>query len=122
MAGLLINIALVFYVYFFVEGGSTAIRQGGGWVAILNEIPQTLVTIAVAVILPYFMIWNKFKHKINVLLSAGSVMLATTLISGLVIVFSHLALTKELSIDIGWVILWFSAFYFYMLPSHTDRQ
>lgn len=122
-SGFMINIALLLYVYFAVEGGSAALKQGGDWVAILNEIPETVVTIIVAVVLPYLMIWTKFKDHRNKLSSASKTMLTTTLISGTVILFSHQTLTKELSIDIGWVILWFTAFYFLMVPNieHSDQ-
>jgi hypothetical protein len=161
LIGFIVNIALVIYVYFVVESGSATLKPDLNWLTILNELPQTVVTIIVAVLLPYIMIWVKVyrrdasvdyeteharlpysnlpskvegdneslrefyvKNKDNrdKVASAGNVMLATTLISGAAIVFSRTLLAKELSMDIGWVILWFTAFYFFMVPDFDRAE
>lgn len=120
--GFIVNIVLVLYVYFAVEGGPASMRQGGDWVAILNEIPETLVTIIVAIALPYLMIWTRSKNERDITASAGKAMLATTLISAAAIILSRNSMAKELSMDIGWVILWFTAFYFLMVQNITRRR
>lgn len=119
--GFMINVMLSLYVYFDVEGGPASIKQGD-WVAMLNEIPQTLVTIIVAIVLPYLMLWAKHKDDTGKVSSAGKVMLVTTLISAAIILLSHNPLAKELSMDIGRVILWFTAFYFMMVQNSSRRR
>lgn len=116
-AGLLINILLVFYVYFFVEGGPIALQQGGDWVAVMNEVPQTVLIIIAGILLPYYMVWNKRKSSPAIIATAGYVMLGVTLCSALVIVLASAAMIKEVTMDISWVILWFTAVYFMMAPA-----
>ena len=115
-SGLLLNIALALYV----KGGSIALQLNGDWLQLLNELPETVATLIVAVILPYVMVRARSRNK---LLSAGNTMLFTTLISAAIILFAHTGLTRILSLYIGWVILWFTAFYFMMLANikHPDQ-
>ncbi len=112
--GFLLNIALTLYV----KGGSVVMQFNSDWLHLLNELPETVATLTVAVLLPYVMIRSQNRNK---LISAGSTMLCTTVISGTIILFTHTELAHILSLYIGWVILWFTAFYFSML-ANIDRQ
>jgi|APCry1669189101_1035198.scaffolds.fasta_scaffold00597_6 hypothetical protein len=114
-SGLVVNAVLELYVYFWVDGGPTLLKSGGDWVAILNEIPGDLVTFVVTIVLPYLMIWAQ--HDPAKVSSAGKAMLATTLLSAMVIIVSDHSLVKVLAMDIGWVVLWFTAFYFLMVKN-----
>lgn len=115
-AGLIINVALVCYVYFFVEGGPVALQQGGDWMAVLNEVPQTVLITIAGILLPYYMVWNKLRRNPSRLKTASQVMLAVTISAAAVIVFAHAAMIREVAMDISWVILWFTAVYFMMAP------
>lgn len=114
-SGFIFNIALTLYV----KGGSIALQLNGDWLHLLNELPETLATLIVAVILPYVMVRSRSRNK---LISAGNTMLFTTLISGTVILFAHTALAHILSLYIGWVILWFTAFYFMMVANSEHSE
>lgn len=116
LAGFILNIALLIYVYFLVGGGPVSIQQGGDWIAILNEVPQIILIFMVAVFMPYLMVWSRCKENSDLISLAGKVMLATTLISCAVIITAQHALTQELALDISWLILWSTAFYFALIP------
>lgn len=116
LAGFILNITLLIYVYFMVEGGPVSIQQGGDWIAILNEVPQTILVFLVAVFMPYLMAWSRCKENVDLIFMASTIMLATTVISCVVIITAQHALTKELTLDIGWLTLWGTAFYFALIP------
>ena len=122
LAGFMLNIALLIYVYFVVEGGPVAIHQGGDWMAILNEVPQTIVIFMVAVFMPYIMVWSRCKENSAVISLAGTVMLAPTVIACVVIASAQQALTKELTLDISWLILWGIAVYFVLIPQKSSSS
>ncbi len=122
LAGFMLNVALLIYVYFVVEGGPVAIQQGGDWVAILNEVPQTIVIFIVAVFMPYIMVWSRCKENSAAISLAGTVMLTPTVIACVVIVSAQQALTKELTLDISWLILWGIAVYFVLIPQKPSRS
>ena len=92
--GFLLNIALTLYV----KGGSVVMQFNSDWLHLLNELPETVATLTVAVLLPYVMIRSQNRNK---LISAGSTMLCTTVISGTIILFTHTELAHILSLYIG---------------------
>ena len=97
------------------------LQLNSDWLHLLYELPETVATLIVAVILPYVMLRVRSGDK---LIPAGSTMLCTTLISGAIILFAHSELARILSLYIGWVILWFTAFYFLMVTNieHSDHS
>lgn len=119
LAGFVLNITLLIYVYFVVEGGPVAIQQGGELLAILNELPQTILIFLLAVFMPYFMVWSKCKEASVEISQASAVMLATTVISCVVVASAKQALTKELALDIGWMFLFGTAVYFVLVSPRT---
>ena len=121
LAGLIFNVALVFYVYLVVEGGPDSVRHGADWPTILNEIPQMILIVLVAVFLPYLMLWFKCKEKGSTISPPGRLMLVTTVCSALVIISAQATLTMELALDIGWVFLWVIAVYFILIPETRQR-
>jgi hypothetical protein len=118
LAGFILNIGLVIYVYLLVEGGPVA----GNWLEILNEVPQTILIFIVAIFLPYFMLWSRRKKISSTLFLAGCLMLTTTAASCLVIASANEALTKEMTMDIGWLALWGIAVYFVIIPPPTSSR
>jgi len=111
----LINLALLSYVYFAVEGGPAALRSGGSWEAVLNEVPQTVLIAVFSIFLPYFMVWSKCKRQASCLKTAADMMLVTTMLFGIAIMLASTPLAKELLLDISWVVLWFTGLYFVLL-------
>jgi len=108
LTGFILNLTLSLYV----KGVSIALLLNSDWLHLLYELPEILATLIVAVILPYVMaIMRGRKNRIT----AATTMLFTTLLSGAVILLVHTELTAVLSLYIGWVILWFTAFYFLMV-------
>jgi hypothetical protein len=120
-AGFILNIALVIYVYFVVEGGSPAINQGADWPTILNEIPQTLLIIAIAIFVPYIMVWSRNKRNAAIASLAGKIMLATTSLCAVLLFSVHETLSKELVLDMSWVLLWSASIYFTLRPRASDE-
>ncbi|MDD2720294.1 MAG: hypothetical protein PHH47_03170 [Gallionella sp.] len=106
----------MFYVYFIVDGGPAALRQGGDWVAILNEVPLTLVFFLAGVFKPYLMVWSRCRKHPSVVRSAAFVMLATTLLAGLVMLLSRQPIAKDLALYINWALLWAASAYYVLLP------
>jgi ABC-type glycerol-3-phosphate transport system permease component len=102
MLGLALNTLLVFYVHIMVEGGPDSLKGGTDWPTILNDVPQTLLIVLVAVLMPYMMLHYKRKAKRASITVASRVMLATTMCGGVLILVSQTMLTKELTLDIGW--------------------
>lgn len=122
LSGLILNIGLVAYVYFVVEGGPVALKQGGDWPAILNEIPQTVLIFSLAILLPYWMVWSRRMADFAWLSRVGRAMLAETLVCAALVASFHEALYKELTMDIGWVMLWGVASYFVLIAKPSSRQ
>lgn len=116
MIGLALNAVLVFYVNIMVEGGPNSLKGGADWPTILNEVPQSILIVLVAVLMPYLMLHYKRKAKRTSILSASRVMMASTAIAAVLILFSSSMLVKELTLDIGWVFLWVIAVYFVLIP------
>ncbi len=116
LAGFILNIALVIYVYFAVEGGSPAINQGADWPTILNEIPQTLLIIAIAIFMPYIMVWSRRSKNNATTSQAEKIMLATTSLCAVLLFSVQETLSKELVLDMSWVVLWSVAVYFVLMP------
>ena len=122
LAGFALNMVLLSYVYFGVEGGPVSIQQGGGWEAILNELPQTILIFMVAVLMPYIMVWSRCKKNTAVISLASTVMLASTVISCVLIVLAHKPVIKELTLDLSWVILWGTSVYFVLMPQRFSQE
>jgi hypothetical protein len=122
LAGFILNIILVIYAYFIVEGGSAAINQGADWPTILNEIPQTLMIIGIAIFMPYIMVWSRCRKNISIAALAGKIMLATTLLSAVLLFIVQQALSKELILDMSWVVLWSIAVYFILMPQQRPHD
>ena len=119
LAGLALNIVLIIYVYFIVEGGPVSVQQSGDWVAILNEVPMTLLLFLAAVFKPYLMIWSRCRKNRDVISFAGTVMLATTAIAGLIIILAGNILTKDLALYLNWALLWGASAYFVLTPQRN---
>lgn len=122
LAGLALNVALIIYVYFVVDGGPASVQQGGDWMAILNEVPITLLFFLAAVFKPYLMVWSKCRNNSDVILPAGTVMLITTTIACLIIILAGQAVTKDLALYINWALLWGASAYFVLTPQRTTSE
>ena len=120
LAGLLLNVALMIYVYFIVDGGPASVQQSGDWMAILNEVPITLLFFLAAVFKPYLMVWSKCKKNISIALSAGATMFATTAIACLIIFIAKQAMIKDLTMYINWALLWGASAYFVLVPQRVS--
>lgn len=120
LAGFMLNVALLIHVYFVVGGGPVAIQQGADWVAILNEVSQTIVIFIVAVFMPYIMVWSRYKENPTATSLAGTAMLTPTVVACVVVVSAQQALTKELALDISWLILWGIAVYFVLIHQKSS--
>jgi len=114
--GLALNTILVFYVHIIVEGGPDSLKGDADWPTIFNEIPQTVLIIVVAVLMPYLLMHYKRTAKHTSIATGSKVMLTTTCLAAVLIFASHTMLTKELTLDISWVILWITALYFVLIP------
>lgn len=120
LAGLALNIALMIYVYFMVDGGPVSVRQSGDWLAILNEVPLTLLFFLAAILKPYLMVWWRCKKNAEVISWAGMVMLATTAVACLIIFFlAEKPITKNVTLYVNWVFLWGASTYFVLIPQRT---
>lgn len=120
LAGLALNIALMIYVYFMVDGGPASMRRSGDWLAILNEVPLTLLFFLAAILKPYLMVWWRCKKNAEVSWWAGMAMLATTAVTCLIIVFlAEKPLAKDMALYINWVFLWGASTYFVLIPQRT---
>jgi hypothetical protein len=105
LAGLFLNVALFVYVYFIVDGGSASIQLDGGWMAILNEVPITLLFFLASVFKPYLMVWSKCRNNSFLITSAGLVMLATTAAASLIAILAVQVVTKNIVLYINWALL-----------------
>lgn len=120
--GLALNTLLVFYVHIIVEGGPDSLKGDADWPTILNDIPQAVLIVLVAVLMPYLLLHYKRIAKHASITTSSRVMLATTGVAAVLIFASHTMLTKELTLDISWVILWVTAVYFALIPeTHRDQ-
>ena len=122
LAGLSLNVALLIYVYFIVDGGPASVRQSGDWMAILNEVPITLLFFLAAVFKPYLMVWSKSKKHISIGSSAGATMFATTACACLIIYLAKQAVTKDLTLYINWALLWGASAYFVLVPQESSDE
>ncbi|MDD4978761.1 MAG: hypothetical protein PHI29_09025 [Gallionella sp.] len=118
IVGLTLNTVLVFYVNIMVEGGPNSLKGGADWPTILNEVPQSILIVLVAVLLPYLMLHYKRKAKRTSITLASRVMMASTAVAAVLIFASSTMLVKELTLDIGWVFLWVIAVYFVLIPEN----
>jgi hypothetical protein len=116
LAGLVLNIAVIIYVYFIVGGGPASMKQSGDWMAIFNEVPLTFLFFLAAVFKPYLMVWSKCRKYIDVVFTAGMVMLATTAISSLIILLAKQTLTQDLTMYVNRALLWGTSTYFVLAP------
>ncbi len=122
LSGLVLNIALMIYVYFVVDGGPVSIRQGAGWVAILNEVPIVVLFYLAGIVKPYLMLWSKSKNNSDGILFAGTVMFTTSAIACLIIIFASKAVTKDLTLYINWALLWGTSAYFVLVPKPINYE
>jgi len=122
LAGLALNIALMAYVYFMVGGGPAALKQGGDWMAILNEIPMTILFFLAGVFKPYLMVWSKCRKNSDVILWAGSVMFTTTIIACLISYIVDSNVAKDMALYINWAVLWAASAYFVLLPQPSSSS
>ena len=120
LAGLLLNVVLMIYVYFIVDGGPASVQQSGDWMAILNEVPITLLFFLAAVFKPYLMVWSKCKKNISIALSAGATMFTTTAIACIIIFLTKQAMIKDLTMYINWALLWGASAYFVLVPQRVS--
>lgn len=118
LSGLTLNAILVFYVNIWVEGGPSSLKGAADWPTILNEVPQSILIVLVAVLMPYLMLHYKRKAKRSPITSASHLMLATTVAAAVLIFVTGNMMVKELTLDIGWVFLWVIAVYFVLIPEH----
>ena len=118
LIGLVLNTVLVFYVNIMVEGGPNSLKGGADWPTILNEVPQSVLIVLVAVLMPYLMLHYKRKAKRTSITLASRVMMATTAAASILIFASSSMLVKELTLDISWVFLWVIAVYFVLIPEN----
>ena len=119
LAGLALNIALMGYIYFLVDGGPAAVKQGD-WMAILNEIPMTLVFFLAGVFKPYLMVWSKCRKNPDVIMAAGRVMLVSTAIACWASYSFESNVAKDMALYINWAMLWAASAYYVLLPQPTD--
>lgn len=119
--GLGLNAILVFYVNIMVEGGPNSLKGGADWPTILNEVPQSLLIVLVAVLVPYLMLHFKRKAKRTSIRLGSRVMLVSTVLAAALIFASSSMLVQELTLDIGWVMLWVIAVYFVLIPESKPR-
>lgn len=121
LVGLVLNIGLIIYVTFIAEGGFASVQQGD-WKAIVNEVPMSLLFFLAAVIKPYLMIWSKCRKDIDIISLAATVMLATTVIAGVIILMAEKNMTRDLTMYINWAILWGASYYFVLAPRQTPAS
>lgn len=113
--GLFLNVALMVYVYFVVDGGPASMRDGN-WLSILNEVPTTALFFLAAILKPYLMVWWKCRPYTATFAMAGNVMLLTTLLACLIVSLSANPLANDLAMYINWVLLWGASTYFVLVP------
>lgn len=122
LAGLSLNIALMIYIYFLVDGGSAAMRQGGGWMAILNEIPMTVLFFLAGVFKPYFMVWSKCRKHPELIWRAAAVMFATTAMACLISFVAKTGMVKDMALYINWAFLWAASAYYVLINQQIARM
>jgi len=120
LAGLALNVALIIYVYFMVDGGPVSVQQGGDWMAILNEVPMTVLFFLAGVFKPYLMVWSKCRKNSDLILQAGTVMFTTTAIACLISFVADIKMAKDMALYINWALLWAASAYFVLLPRQTS--
>ncbi|MEW5904326.1 MAG: hypothetical protein AB1722_08300 [Pseudomonadota bacterium] len=113
--GLFLNVVLMVYVYFVVDGGPASMRDGN-WLSILNEMPSTALFFLAAILKPYLMVWWKCRPHTATFAMAGNVMLLTTLLACLVVSLSANPLANDLAMYINWALLWGASTYFVLVP------
>jgi hypothetical protein len=117
LAGLILNVAMTVYVYFLVDGGPASLKQGGDWVAILNEIPMVVLFYLAGVLKPYVMVWSNCRNNPGIVFAAGVAMFATSAIAALVIFVATTPLVKDITLYSNWAFLWGTSAY-YVLTRH----
>ncbi len=122
LTGLALNIAITIYVYFMVDGGPASLKPGGDWMGILNEIPMVVLFYLAGVLKPYLMIWSKCRKNPAMISMAGTVMLATTAIAGLIIMLAETPLTKDVTLYSNWALLWGASAYYVLIPQRTSSS
>lgn len=118
MLGFALNTVLVFYVNIMVEGGPNSLKGGADWPTILNEVPQSVLIVLVAVLMPYLMLHYKRKAKRTSITLASRVMMVSSVVAAVLIFSSNTMMVKELTLDISWVFLWVIAVYFVLIPEN----
>lgn len=119
LAGLVLNVALMIYVYIIVGGGAASLQHKEDWLSILNEVPITIVFFLAAILKPYLMVWWRCRRNVDVITSAGTVMLVITAIAGVIALSAGSALAKDLAMYINWAFLWAASTYFVLLPQQS---
>lgn len=122
LTGLALNIFIIIYIYFIVDGGPVSVQQGGDWMAILNEVPMTILFFLAGVFKPYLMVWSRCRKNFDVISLAGTLMLTTTLIAFFIIIYSEKALTKDLALYLNWALLWGASAYFVLTPQRISSS
>lgn len=117
LAGLVLNVALMVYVYIIVDGG--AVQHKKDWLSLLNEMPITVVFFLAAILKPYLMVWWRCRKNVDVIASAGTVMLVITAIACVIALNAGSALAKDLAMYINWAFLWAASTYFVLLPQRS---
>jgi hypothetical protein len=120
LAGLSLNVAVFIYVYFIVDGGPASVLQDGGWMAIFNDVPITVLFFLASVFKPYLMVWSKCRNNSVVITTAGVTMLATTAVACLIIILAVQAVTKNVTLYINWALLWGVSAYFVLTPQRDS--
>jgi hypothetical protein len=122
LAGLALNIAITIYVYFMVDGGPVSLKQGGDWMAILNEIPMVVLFYLAGVLKPYLMIWSKCRKNPDIISMASTVMLATTAVASWIIMLAATPITKDVTLYSNWALLWGASAYYVLIPQRTSSN
>lgn len=119
LAGIALNVALMIHVYFIVDGGPASMQQGGNLMAVLNEVPMTILFFLASVFKPYLMVWSRCRGNSDIILSAGTVMFSTTAIACLIVSLAGKPVIKDLTLYINWAFLWAASAYFALTPQRT---
>jgi hypothetical protein len=122
LTGLALNIAITIYVYFMVDGGPVSLKQGGDWMAILNEVPMVVLFYLAGVLKPYLMIWSKCRKNPDIISAASTVMLVTTAIASWIIILAATPLTKDITLYCNWALLWGASAYYVLIPQRTSSN
>jgi hypothetical protein len=120
LAGISLNVAVFIYVYFIVDGGPPSVKLDGGWMALFNEVPITVLFFLASVFKPYLMVWSKCRKNPVVITTAAAVMLASTAVACLIIILAVQAVTKNIALYINWALLWVVSAYFVLTPQRAE--